>query len=311
MKKIHTITLNPAIDRMLYLNEYKPEITNRLSNVVDGLGGKGTHVSINLAILGLENQAMGIVHGKNGEQIIQMLSKDLIDVKFQQKDNAESRMNYLVVEDSGKCTCLSSKGVPLDDLTIEDFIKYMAPFIGEGDYLVFSGDASNCPDPYIYNKIMKAFASKNVKVFMDASGATLCKCVEEKPFLIKPNLDELSQLCGHMLETEEDILDAMENLSGIGIEVIALSLGGEGSLIYAFGKRFRVKAPKVNVRNTIGCGDCFLSGLVYGLHQELPMEETLRLATAISAACAESELSVGFDRKRAEELKSQVQMKEL
>ena len=57
MNNIFTVTVNPAIDRMLYLGEYVPCITNRLSDSLDWLGGKGTHVSLDLKALGLPNTA--------------------------------------------------------------------------------------------------------------------------------------------------------------------------------------------------------------------------------------------------------------
>ena len=306
MSKIHTITLNPAIDRILYLDKFRPEVTNRLKGSTDGLGGKGTHVSINLSQMGVPSEALGISYGKTGEKIIELLTQGLITVNFRYFPEQESRTNYLLIEDDGKCTCLSSKGIELTDSDIDEFISFISPGIGEGDYLVFSGDASNCPDPYVYNKIMRAFADKGLLVFMDASGETLKKCIEEHPYLIKPNKDELAFLCGREMDTIEDIMSGIESLKPYGIPVIAVSLGDEGSLIYAEGGYYRVISPEVNVNNTIGCGDCFLAGLIEGIYRGKPVQDTLRWAAAASSACAESVLSVGFDMDRAKELEAGV-----
>lgn len=66
---------------------------------------------------------------------------------------------------------------------------------------------------------------------------------------------------------------------------------------------YRVAPLSVQVENTIGCGDAFLSGLVYGFSEQLPIIEILKLAAGVSAATAESKLTVGFDYDRAMELR--------
>ena len=299
---IHTITLNPAVDRILYLDKYTSGVTNRLTKTVDHLGGKGTHVSINLKVLGVESVAHGIVFGDTGKRVLELLSEAEINTHFILHKGRETRTNYLLVEDGGTCTILANHGVDLTDDEIEEFIDFISEEIEDGDILVFAGDASNCPDPYVYNKIMRAFADKHVKVVMDASGDTLKKCIEEKPFMIKPNQDELSYIVGRPLETKDDIKEAMKSLEDLGISVVAVSLGAEGSIVYHDGKYYEAQPYKVNVKNTIGCGDCYLSGLIYGASMGYPFEKALKIATAISAACAESELSVGFDLARAKEL---------
>lgn len=308
MPQIHTVTLNPAIDRILYLDHFQPDITNRLRDCVDGIGGKGTHVSINLQLLGLSNQALGIVHGENGSHIIQLLENCDVTVKFQHYPEQNSRMNYLLIEDNGSCTCLSSKGVQLSKTDIDSFITFLRQELHDGDYLVLSGDASNCPDAFVYNTIMEACQDKHPKIFLDTSGDTLKKCIKAKPFLIKPNKDELADLCGRTLSTEEDLICAMEEISQSGIPNIAVSLGGKGSFVRTEEGIYRAYPAKVNVRNTIGCGDCFLSGLIYGFYHNLPISRSLKLATAISGSCAESSISVGFDQKRVKELYEQIQI---
>ena len=305
---IYTVTLNPAVDRVLYLKEYIPEITNRLTGTKDCVGGKGTHVSQNLKLLGLDNTALGIVHGETGSRLVKMLESDGIDTRFEHHDNGNTRTNYLLIEAVGKSTCLSEKGVILSDDDIEAFINGLREMISDDDYLVLSGDASNCPDPYVYNKIINALSDKKIKVFLDASGETLKKCVEGRPFMIKPNEDELESLTGIAVKDEDSLKKAVLSLEKYGISVIAVSLGGRGSIVYTAEKFYRVQAPKINVFNTIGCGDCFLSGLIYGFYKNLDIKQTLEIATAAYAATAESDLSVGFDMQRFEELKKDVKI---
>lgn len=306
MPHIHTVTLNPALDQILYLSEFHPEVTNRLEKTVCGLGGKGTHVSINLSLLGIHNTALGIVHGDTGKQIMEMLNSQGVTVCFQHYPEENSRTNYLLIEDQGACTCLSSKGVPLTEQDIARFIQFLDQKIHDGDYLVLSGDASNCPDAFVYNKIMQHLKAKNLKVFLDASGETLKQCIQEQPYLIKPNQDELSYLCGKELKCEDDIRESLISLDRYHIPVIAVSLGSSGSMVRINNKIYRVHAPEIHVKNTIGCGDCFLSGLIYGVYKNISDVDTLRIATAISAATAESELSVGFNLERAKELQDKI-----
>lgn len=307
---IHTVTLNPAVDKLLYLHDFKKNATNRVQSSNNTIGGKGTHVSINLKLLGLDNNAYGIVHGNTGANIIQFLKQYGVTVKFLHKksSNAESRTNFLLIEDNGDCSILASKGIFLKNSDIESVIQNLEQNVHDKDFLILSGDARNCPDPNVYNTIIKRLKHKKTKVFLDTSGPTLKQCITESPYLIKPNLDELSSLCDFNLDSDNKIIEAIESLSIYNIKIIAVSLGGDGSIVKTPEGIYRISPLKVNVKNTIGCGDSFLSGLIYGLYKDLPMKETLGIATAVSAATAESDSSVGFNIKRAKALNSQVKI---
>ena len=311
---IHTLTLNPAIDRILYLSELEKNVTNRVKKTTDTIGGKGTHVSINLKLLGQDNNACGICHGENGRQVIQMLSDYGIDDRFNQYmgDSRETRTNYLLIEDSTDCTIVAESGVTLTQKELDELLSTMKEAIRPGDYLIFSGDASNSPDPSIYNKILHIFRERDLKFFLDTSGASLKECIQESPYMIKPNLDELSTLAGYSIpEDDASIIEAIDSLDRYGVEIIAVSLGGAGSIVKTPEGVYRVHPPKVDVINTIGCGDCYLAGFVYGLSKGYDMEETIRTATGVSAATAESQLSAGYDYCRAMELKSQVTIEKI
>lgn len=311
---IHTLTLNPAIDRILYLNHFEKNVTNRIKDTLDTIGGKGTHVSINLKLLGQDNTAFGICHGANGQRVMDMLKGYGIHVHFRHyaDGSRETRTNYLLIEDTTDCTIAAESGVKLEEQELSDLLEEMGKIICPGDYLILSGDASNSPDPSIYNRILHVFRERGLKVFLDTSGKSLKECIQEAPYMIKPNLDELSTLAGYAVPNNDDsIIKAIRSLKPYGVEVIAVSLGGDGSIVKTKDGFYRVHPPKVDVHNTIGCGDCFLAGFVYGTANSYDTEEILRTATAVSAATAESNISVGYDLSRAMELKNAVTIEKI
>lgn len=311
---IHTLTLNPAIDRILYLNRLDKNITNRIKKTTDTIGGKGTHVSINLKLLGQDNNAFGICHGTNGRQVMGMLSDYGIHVRFNHyaDQKKETRTNYLLIEDNTDCTIVAEAGVTLTESELDTLLATMKSVICPEDYLIFSGDASNSSDPLIYNKILRTFKDKKVRFFLDTSGDSLKECIQESPYMIKPNLDELSTLAGFSVgEDDASIIEAIHSLDRYNIQIIAVSLGGDGSIVKSPEGIYRVHPPKVHVVNTIGCGDCYLAGFVYGLSQGYDIEGTIRTATAVSAATAESQLSAGYDPERAMEIKDQVTIEKI
>lgn len=309
---INTITLNPAIDHIFYLNRLQRNITNRLTDTAVSIGGKGTHVSVNLSILGTASRAFGFSFGQNGEQILKMLRQDRIEVHFIHGIGKESRDNYLLVEeDTRDCTLIVQQGPLPDQQQLADFFDLLIDKIRPGDDLVLSGDVSNFLGHDIYGEVLDMLADKRLRVFLDASGPSLQAVSQRAPFFIKPNLDELTSLTGDRPTSDADVVRAILRLDPLNIRIIAVSLGGNGSIVRAGDTLYKVTPPQVNVYNTVGCGDCYVAGLVHSLQHHDNYEDALRVATAVSAAKAESPLSVGFDKARAEELISQVTIQRL
>jgi 1-phosphofructokinase family hexose kinase len=303
---IFTLTLNPAIDKILFLEEFNRSGTNRLTKTLESIGGKGTHVSINLRLLGVQSTALGISVGDNGNKIVKILEGWGVEVQFLHYDlpGLESRTNYQVVENSGHfCSMLTEKGPILPVSVTDDLLKQIRACVKAGDILVLTGDASNVEDTSIYSKLTRETNELGGKVFLDASGPYLKEGLNSCPFLIKPNYEELCFITGRNLKTTGEIVAAMQSLNAFNIPWIAMTWGGKGAIVKSDRDYYRVNPIDVQVVNEGGCGDAFLSAIIAGIEQNKRIEETLETAAAVAAAAAESEITAGFDPVRAAQLK--------
>ena len=309
---INTLTLNPAIDNIIYLNRFVRNITNRIQTKAVTMGGKGTHVSMNLNVMGTPSRAFGFGFGLNGRRIIEMLEADGVMPRFVYSREGESRDNYLLVErDTKDSTLISDRGPQPTLAQTAELYRLLEAEVEEDDLLALSGDASNFPDPFIYNRLMDRLSDKHLKVFLDASGESLKQCVAQSPYLVKPNRDELAELIGRPLASDRDVVSAIAALDKHSIEIVAVTMGGGGSIVRAGDALYRIQPPEVDVYNTVGCGDCFMAGMLHATENAMPTEEALAFATACSAATAESPLSVGFDLARAKALLGSVSIRRI
>ena len=305
---IFTVTLNPAVDKILFLDEFHRSKTNRLTQTLETIGGKGTHVSINLKLLGVQSTALGIVLGENGRKIVKLLESWGVEGKLLQYGLAgmESRTNYELVENSGHvCTMLTERGPILPACLTDDLLKQIIGLVKPGDMLILTGDASNVEDTAIYSKLTRAAKELGAKVFLDASGSYLKEGLISSPFLIKPNFEELCFIAGRDLKTAVEIVAALQNLEEFNLPMIAMTWGGKGAIVKSGRDYYRVNPIKVKAVNEGGCGDAFLSAIIAGVEQGKGIQETLESAAAVAAAAAESEITAGFDPARAAALKAE------
>ena len=183
--------------------------------------------------------------------------------------------------------------------------------VKDADVVSMSGSVPKGLDGTAYQRLVKIVKEAGKPVILDTSGKLLEMGIEACPTLIKPNIDEIRMLTGKHCDDIQDIIDAAKTIHANGVEIVAVSLGADGSLAVGEEGIFRAIVPKINAVNTVGCGDSMIAGFALGLSEGLSLEETLRRASAISAAAAMREETGFFVMEDMEKLLPQIVIQKL
>lgn len=276
---ITTVTFNPSIDRLYRVNEINVGEVQRVKESNATAGGKGINVTKVCKILGENPMAMGFLGGFNSKFIKNELDKKNIKNKFTEID-AETRNCLNIIEDDKVSTEFLEKGPVINLEDLDRFEKDLESVIKNTKVLAASGSCcQNMPIDY-YKKIGEICRKNKVKFILDTSGEALKVALESKPYLIKPNSDEIKQLLNIDIDSKEEIINAGKILLEKGAQNVCISLGKDG-MLYLDGKNvYEVNIPKVDVLNTVGSGDSTIAGFSVGILRGYDLEETIKLANA-------------------------------
>ena len=282
---IYTITFNPAIDYIVYINDFKLGSVNRAEAEELYFGGKGINVSIILKELGVDSKALGFVAGFTGDAIEQGILEMGVKTDFVHLPKGCSRINVKLK--SGEETDMNGQGPEIDSTSMET-LYYKLDKLSNGDTLILAGSIPKALPQDIYENIMFRLSGKKLKVVVDATKALLMNVLKYRPYLIKPNIHELGELFNVELHTVEDILPYAEQLQKKGARNVLVSMGGEGAVLIDEKKNVhRCKACSGKPINTVGAGDSMLAGFLAGLiEKENDLEYAMHLAAAAGGATA-------------------------
>ena len=284
---IYTLTLNPSIDYVVHLDSFISGITNRTTSEEYYIGGKGINVSCILSELSVENTALGFTAGFTGEAIEKGLKEKGIRSDFIRLKEGISRINIKVKAD--KESEINCQGPHITD---EEFDRLLAKtdMISDGDTIVLAGSIPKTVSDDAYEIILRRLKEKNVRIVVDATKKLLLNCLSYKPFLIKPNRQELSEIFGREVNDEKDIAECAGELMKQGARNVIVSLGGEGAVLFAEdGKTYHCGVVKEKVLNTVGSGDSMVAGFIAGYEKSGDYAYALRLGAACGNATAFSD----------------------
>lgn len=282
---IYTLTLNPSLDYLLDTPSLRLGETNRSRHESLHFGGKGINVSYVLKQLGIPSTCLGFTAGFTGIELENMLCAEGLSHDFVHVENGNTRINVKIK--SSDITEINANGCGISESDVNRLFEKLDT-ISDGDTLVLAGSTPKGYDS-IYSDIMSRLSGKNVRFVVDTSGQKLLDCLKYRPFLIKPNKDELSDIVGESLEKDETIIAAARKLKDNGALNVLVSLGSDGALLVDENNQVhRVHAHKITTVSTVGAGDSMVAGFLAGVDKGY--EYALVLGNACGAATASVEI---------------------
>lgn len=277
---IYTLTLNPAIDYYITVDDFKSGTVNRTTSERMAFGGKGINVSLVLKELGFYSTCLGFVGGFTGEALENYLKQNGIDCDFV-KVAGNTRINVKLND-----TDINANG---PEITLDDIKKLYKKLdnIKTNDFVVLSGSVPKSLPQNIYQIIIEEMKSKGVKFVVDAEKDFLLDTLKYKPFLIKPNHHELGDIFDVEINNFDSAICYAKKLQEKGARNVMVTMGEKGAvLVCENGETHTQIAPKGEVVSAVGSGDSTVAAFLAKHIEGCEYSDCLKWAVAAGSATA-------------------------
>lgn len=308
---ITTVTLNASIDKAYHMGEAVVGGTvMRVATVRNTAGGKGLNVARVVKISGSDVVATGLVGGYNGQYLESLLEADGIASDFGHIAG-ETRSCINVLDPRFSSTEFLEPGPTVSEEEVAAYLAKFAEVIADSDVVTLSGSVPAGVGKDIYHNLVQLCKDAGKKVILDTSGEYLYLGLAAAPTMIKPNQDEIEALYSIKVWSRDDVIYYARKLHDEGIEYVVISLGGDGAVLVCDEGTFQGIPPKVEVVNTVGCGDSMVAAFAVALERAMSPREALAYAVAVASAAAMSPNTGDYDPANRDKILASVEVREV
>lgn len=280
------VSPNAAIDKTAIVSPFRLNQIHRPQQVLALPGGKGCNVARALKRLGESPVVTGWVGGFAGQFIEAGLRHEGIETAFVQTD-FESRTCLSILDpENNTLTELYENGAPIPADRLDALIEQVRALAGQCEVITLSGSLPAGVPTDFYAQLIEIAHGAGKRVFLDASGEALKRGLDAKPFLIKPNRKEFSDLIGRELPDVAAYAQAASEVAAHSGTTVVLSLGADGAIAANAQDVCHIKPPTLKVTSPVGSGDSLLAGVTYGLLRGYSLVDALRYGVAAGTANA-------------------------
>lgn len=268
--------------------ELKVGCTNRPKAEGFSLGGKGITVARMLNNLKVKNIPIVAVGGSMGKQMMEVIDKEYEKAIYLPTEG-NSRLNVMITGPH-QDTRFNAEAPKVKEKGLEKLFNYLKKNLKENDIVILSGSLGQEKDD-LYKRILDEICNPAKAItILDTTGSSLTKALPYHPFMIKPNDEELAELIGKEIKSDEDILEGGEALKKMGPVSVLVTLGRRGAYYFAEdGHIYHCSNATGTQISAVGAGDSSISGFIKGLAEHTSIEKRLQYSMAAGGATAFSE----------------------
>ncbi len=308
---ILTITLHPAIDKVVQTQRVMPNEISRVRVTMLYGGGKGNNVARALTRLDVPVIASGFQGGHSGEFITQELKKEGIRTDFVFCNEPTRTSTLLLEDDTGNSFALYEPGQAVSEKEIDELMKKIMGYLENISLVLLCGSGQTDILKDTFADIILLAKKFNKRCILDSSGNSLISGIESKPYMVKVNNHELSEYFQKPLDSYESQVQAIHDLQKQGILVVALSRGSEGIIATNGINTYEAKIRMNSIVNVIGAGDSLLAGISKTLLESDDLEEIVRWGVACGTANTQVRGAGFITKELVEELLAKVKIREI
>lgn len=276
------VSTSPALDKTYYVDGFTVNGVNRAKKVVTNAGGKAFNLCTALVKSGVSCFMTGFA--ADGFEYFEK-HLDFLGVRydFVRVDGAVRTNIKICDTKNGTFTDINEESFAAGKSLEEKLFEKIDIYSRECGAVYMGGSLPSGMGKDAYAKMISLGRENGAITVLDASGEALLHGVWARPHIIKPNKSEMEFLTGTKINDFVDAAKACETIKRSGVETVLLSLGDMGAIVSKGDETFTLESVPVKVLSTVGAGDCFLAGFLYGMHMGLSFEEAAKTAVSFSA----------------------------
>lgn len=288
--------LSPAWQQIFVFDRFSRGEVNRAAETHACASGKVINVGMALSFLKAEARTLSVLGGRAGALIEEELFSQGVPARWVRDPATTRNCTTIIDRSTGEITELVENATMIQALTCEAFLSALQEESQTARWIVLSGSlppiAGLASPRSLYRQMLESITqgvsstSPAPRVILDARGPEMLECLSCRPFLVKPNREELGITFGNPLNDEESMLAAMRELNRLGAEWVLVTNGSQEVWLSSTTELWRFTPPSITVVNAIGCGDCLTAGLTAALDagHDLPTAVCWGIAAAAENA---------------------------